>query len=105
MDGRKEKGLLRILGCVSETVEPKGLYGELYIMYNVSEGRGVHVVGEVKRVGNSLAVFIPAEDARRLDLKAGDKVGATIRRAPPRLLGLLKDLPYQPFTRKDLYDE
>lgn len=71
----------------------------------VSEAESIHVVGEVKRVGNSLAVFIPAEDARRLGLKAGQKVGATIRRAPQRLLGLLKDLPYRPFTRRDLHDE
>ena len=83
----------------------KGLYHELYIPYNVSETGEIRLVGEVKRVGNSLAVFIPAEDARRLGLQAGQKVAASFRRAPPRLLGLLKDVPYQPFTRKDLYDE
>lgn len=86
----------------------KGLNEWLYNPYNVTEAATaaeIRLVGEVKRVGNSLAVFIPADEARRLDLKAGQKVAATLRRAPPRLLGLLKDLPYEPFTRKDLYDE
>lgn len=90
---------------MSETMADKELYVTLYMAQGVSEVESIHVVGEVKRVGNSLAVFIPAEDARRLGLKAGQKVGATIRRAPQRLLGLLKDLPYQPFTRRDLHDE
>lgn len=71
----------------------------------MSDAGEVRLVGEVKRVGNSLAVFIPADDARRLGLQAGHKVAASFRRAPPRLLGVLKDLPYQRFTRKDLYDE
>jgi len=80
--------------------------GELYTKYNMGEMvPEVRIVGEVKRVGNSLAVFIPAEDARRLGLQPGQKVAASFRRAPARLLGLLKDLPYQPFSRKDLYHE
>lgn len=82
----------------------KGLYDEFYMQFNVQSVGEVRLVGEVKRVGNSLAVFIPAEDARRLGLQPGHKVAASIRRAPERALGLLRDLPYQPFTRKDLYD-
>lgn len=81
------------------------IYEQLYTSYNMAETRDVHIVGRVKKVGNSLAVFIPAEDARRAGLTEGQTVEADIRPSSGKLLGLLKGVPYQPFSRRDLYDE
>ncbi|HKS59155.1 MAG TPA: hypothetical protein VJS68_00060 [Thermoplasmata archaeon] len=59
----------------------------------------VHVQGVVRRVGNSLAVIIPAEDARRAGMTPGTPVDAQIRPAVSSPLGLLKGLAYKPFDR------
>lgn len=75
----------------------------LYITYNVA-AKDIHVVAKVKKVGNSLALFIPADQARAAGLADGQTVQADIRPAP-KLFGILKDRPYEPFTRDDLYDE
>ena len=75
------------------------MHEELYIGYNMSEV--VRVVARVKKVGNSLAVFIPAADARRGGLEEGQLVEATVRAHVPDVLGLLRDLPHQPFQRRE----
>lgn len=62
----------------------------------------LHIHGTVRRVGNSLAVVIPAEDARRAGIKAGDAIDADLRPQPQPTLGLLKGkLAYEPFSRRD----
>lgn len=59
-----------------------------------------HVTGRVKRVGNSIALFIPAAAARKAGLKDGQTVDAAIRTDVPEAFGLLKDLPYERFDRR-----
>lgn len=54
----------------------------------------------VRRVGNSIALIIPAKAAREAGLRAGDQVEASIQVRGPDPLGLLKDLPYEPFERR-----
>lgn len=67
--------------------------------------KDIHVVAKVKKVGNSLAVFIPAEQARAAGLTDGQTVEADIRPAP-QLFGILKGkMKYAPFSRDDLYDD
>jgi hypothetical protein len=63
---------------------------------NVTE---VQVSGRIRRVGNGLALLIPARDARRAGLVAGDPVDAIIRSGIPDAFGLLSDLPHRPFER------
>lgn len=64
--------------------------------------RVLHIHGTVRRVGNSLAVVIPAGEARRAGLKAGDAVDADLRPKPQPTLGLLKGkVAYEPFSRRD----
>ena len=75
------------------------MHVRLYITYNMPE-EVVRVVARVKKVGNSLAVFIPAADARRAGLVEGQLVEATVRAHAPAPLGLLQDLAYQPFQRR-----
>jgi hypothetical protein len=62
--------------------------------------KDIHVVAEVKRVGNSLAIFIPAEKAREAGLTEGERVHADIVKDVPEPFGLLKHLNYEPFDRK-----
>lgn len=63
----------------------------------------IRVSGRIKRVGNSLAIFVPAASARQAGLRAGDPVDAVIRTEIPAPLGLASDVPYQPFDRRDLW--
>lgn len=65
--------------------------------------QGLHIHGTVRRVGNSLAVLIPAKDARRLGIKPGDQVDGELHTRSPPALGLLKGkVPYEPFSRRSL---
>lgn len=64
---------------------------------NVSE---IRVTAKLKRVGHSLALFIPAPDARRARLREGQAVDTTIRTEVPEPLGLLRDLRWRPFRRE-----
>ena len=66
-------------------------------MYNVTE---VEVAGQVHRVGNSLAIVIPAKDARRVHLKVGDPVHAVLRVDVPRPFGLLRGKAKTEFNRR-----
>ena len=66
---------------------------------------GIHIHGKVRKVGNSLALLIPAAAARKAGLHEGDGVDAELRMTRPTALGLLADLPYEPFTRDGLYDD
>ena len=69
----------------------------------------VHLHAKVRKVGNSLAILIPAETARKVGLAEGDEVEADLQKAQDeglaRALGLLADLPYEPFSREGLYDD
>ncbi len=56
--------------------------------------------GRITRVGNSLAVFIPAETVRRAGLEAGDRVEATFRSSDSEPFGLLSDIAREPFSRR-----
>lgn len=66
----------------------------------MAEAEDIHIAGRVRRVGNSLAFFIPAADARAAGLHEGDPVDVHIRRGLPQPLGLLKDLEHTPFDRR-----
>lgn len=59
----------------------------------------IRVGGHIRRVGNGLALLIPAKEARRAGLTAGDAVDAVIRSSPADAFGLLRNLPYSPFDR------
>lgn len=60
----------------------------------------------VRRVGNSLAMVIPADVARRAGVRPGDVFDADLRRTQQPLLGALKGrLPYVPFDRRSLGDD
>ncbi len=59
------------------------------------------MVGRITRVGNSLAVFIPAETVRRVGLAAGDRVEATLNSSNSDPFGLLSDVAPGPFHRRD----
>jgi antitoxin component of MazEF toxin-antitoxin module len=58
--------------------------------------------GKVRRVGNSLAILIPAKEAREAGMKEGDSIAGSIHSDVPEILGLLKGkMPYEPFSRRD----
>jgi bifunctional DNA-binding transcriptional regulator/antitoxin component of YhaV-PrlF toxin-antitoxin module len=65
--------------------------------FNVTE---TTVAGRITRVGNSLAIFIPAETARRAGLGVGDRVEATLRSSVPEPFGLLRDIAKARFDRR-----
>ena len=71
-------------------------------MYNMAARAkdDIHLVGKIKKVGNSLAFFIPAEEARRAGIVEGQTVRADIHPEVPEVLGILKDLDLPPFDRK-----
>ena len=60
----------------------------------------VEAAGQVHRVGNSLAIVIPAKDARRVRLKEGDPVHAVLTVDVPAPFGLLKGKTKTKFDRK-----
>jgi hypothetical protein len=74
----------------------KGLSESKTNSLNVTQ---LQVSGRVRRVGNGLALLIPAREARRAGLSAGDPVDAVIRSGVPDAFGLLSDLPRRPFKR------
>lgn len=59
----------------------------------------VHLMVPVKKVGNSLAIFIPADKAREFGLREGDLVDAHVQPKAPHLLGMFKGIG--PYTRAD----
>ena len=58
--------------------------------------------GRLRRVGNSLALLVPAREVERVGLKEGQYVGARLNPAPEEILGFLKrrGVPYEPFVRE-----
>lgn len=55
----------------------------------------------VRKVGNSLAIFLPADQARAAGLQEGSPVHAVVDPNPPDILGLLRGMvPYEPFERR-----
>lgn len=63
----------------------------------------IRVVGQVRQVGNSLAFFIPADDARKADLEEGETVDVRIHKDVSSPRGLLHEtgLPYERFDRDE----
>jgi len=59
------------------------------------------VAGVVRRMGNSLAVIIPADQARRAGLVAGIPISAEIQPRPVEVLGILKGGKFRPFDRHE----
>ena len=57
----------------------------------------MHLTAPVKRVGNSLAIFIPADKAREASIREGDIVEADVEPQGPELLGMFKGMA--PFDR------
>ncbi|HEX9014416.1 MAG TPA: AbrB/MazE/SpoVT family DNA-binding domain-containing protein, partial [Chloroflexota bacterium] len=54
-------------------------------VYTESAGREAGmVVGKVRKVGNSLVVTVPKEEAEELDIREGDLVTVDIRKADVR---------------------
>jgi hypothetical protein len=62
--------------------------------------RSVRVSGRLRRVANGLALRVPAREARRAGLAAGDAVDAIIRYRVSDPFGLLHGLSYRPFERR-----
>ena len=58
--------------------------------------------GKLRKVGNSLAILIPAKVAREANLAAGQTVDGTLRTDLPPILGFLKHqgVPHVAFDRK-----
>ena len=70
----------------------------------------VHLHAKVRKVGNSLALLIPADTAKKAGLHEGDDVDADLTKSEDKgwteVFGLLKGkIPYEPFSREDLYDD
>lgn len=56
----------------------------------------------LRRVGNVLALFIPADATRKGHLQEGQVVDADIETEPGDLFGFLKGkVPYRPFRRSE----
>jgi hypothetical protein len=62
--------------------------------------RTMRISGNVRRVGNGLAVLIPVREAKKAGIAAGDPVDVLIESGVPDAFGLLKDLPFRPFDRR-----
>lgn len=72
----------------------------------MTEAADIHLVAPVRRLGNSLAVIIPAEDARRAGLVEGSIVELDVRPTLPPLLGMLKgERKQSPFRREKDHDD
>jgi hypothetical protein len=71
------------------------------VWYNVCLAvSNLSLTAPIKRVGNSLAIFIPADKARSARLKEGDTVHAVLEPQAPEVLGLLQHLGLGPFSRR-----
>lgn len=56
-----------------------------------------------KRIGGSLAVFLPADFVRREGIREGQSIRVVVRaKGRHPALGLLKHIPYEPFNRHEL---
>lgn len=61
----------------------------------------MRVTTTVRRVGNSFAIFIPADKAREAQLREGDVVEAEVEPQAKELLGMFKHLGLGPWTAQD----
>ncbi|HLE46878.1 MAG TPA: hypothetical protein VI818_01170 [Candidatus Thermoplasmatota archaeon] len=59
----------------------------------------IHVRARVRRVGNSLAILLPAAQVKDAGLQAGQTVEAEIETDVRSPVGLLKHIPYEEFQR------
>lgn len=60
----------------------------------------VEVLGHVRKAGNSLALVIPAIEARKANLKEGDLVRAQVMVEVPEPFGLLRGIAKGRFERR-----
>jgi hypothetical protein len=59
-----------------------------------------------KRIGGSLAVFLPADFCRREGIREGQPIRIVFKeRGRHPALGILKHVPYEPFNRHELESE
>ena len=59
-----------------------------------------------KRIGGSLAVFLPADFCRREGIREGQPIRIAFKeRGRHPALGILKHIPYEPFNRHELESE
>lgn len=66
----------------------------------------MHLTASVKKVGNSLAIFIPADKAREASIREGDIVEAELETQAPHLLGMFKGIgPYTLADKKDAWPD
>ncbi len=70
-------------------------------MARKSSAAAVEVTVVPKRIGGSLAVFLPAEFVRREGIREGQAIWISVKRkGRPQALGILKGLvPDEPFDR------
>lgn len=60
----------------------------------------VEVIGEVRKMGNSLAVIIPSKAAKRANIREGVPVRARVSVEVPEPFGLLAGLAKGSFSRR-----
>ncbi|MFH1247495.1 MAG: hypothetical protein V1644_03885 [Candidatus Micrarchaeota archaeon] len=62
--------------------------------------------GKVKQVGNSIAIFVSAEERDKYNLVPGAEVELelTRKKVVKSLFGILKGKKFEPFTRADRMD-
>lgn len=60
----------------------------------------VEVIGEVRKMGNSLAVIIPSKAAKRANIREGVPVRAKVSVGIPEPFGLLADRSKGSFDRR-----
>lgn len=74
--------------------------GTLYTSYRM------HLTAPVKKVGNSLAIFIPADKARAAHIREGDIVDADVNPQEPHMLGMFKGIgSYSLADKKDAWPD
>lgn len=66
----------------------------------------MHLTAPVKKVGNSLAIFIPAAQARAAHIREGDIVDADVTQQEPNMLGMFKGIgPYTLADKKEAWPD
>lgn len=66
----------------------------------------MHLTAPVKKVGNSLAIFIPADKAREASIREGDIVEAELEAHGPSCFGMFRGIgPYTLADKKDAWPD
>ena len=73
------------------------------VQYNQSLSMCILVNAQAKRVGNSLAVFLPAAKVREAGIKEGDNLTVRIELNSEEPLGLMKRMGFgfAPYSRRE----